>query len=148
MIVRKAVEADALDIWAWRNDPHTRAMSRTQDFLEQEAHLEWFSRALRDANLTLLIGEDGNQKVGTVRFDHGDETEVSININPLCRSQGLGYALLEEAMRQIDGNIRAEVREDNFASQRLFERAGFELQGVDAGFRRYCRYANRSAAAS
>ncbi len=139
MIVRKATEADALDIWTWRNDPHTRAMSRTQDLLQQAAHLEWFSKALQDPNLILLIGEVGDQKVGMVRFDRGKETEVSININPVCRSQGHGFALLSEAMKHVVGKIVAEVKEGNLASQRLFERAGFKLQGVRAGFRRYCR---------
>ena len=87
MIIRRATLDDALDVLIWRNDPLTRAMSRTQDEVEQEAHLAWFSRALDDAASTLLIGEVGGEKIGMVRFDHGAATEVSININPLCRGR-------------------------------------------------------------
>jgi len=139
MIVRKATHDDALDILSWRNDPQTRALSRNQDEVERAPHLEWFGKALVDPRLTLLIGEVDGVKIGMVRFDHGDETEVSINVNPACRSRGHGYALLAEAMKHVAGDVWAEIKDENLASQRVFERAGFEHQGVRGGLRRYLR---------
>lgn len=139
MIVRKATQDDALDILSWRNDPQTRALSRNQDEVQRAPHLEWFGKALVDPRLTLLIGEVDGEKVGMVRFDHGDETEVSININPASRSRGHGYALLTEAMKLVPGDVWAEIKEENAASLRLFERAGFEHQGMRGGLRRYLR---------
>ena len=139
LVLRDAAAADALDVWAWRNDPLTRAMSRTTDEVDKASHLDWFAKALADARRTLLIGEVEGEKVGMVRFDHSAETEVSININPAHRSRGLGYGLLCEAMRRVDGDVWAEIKDENVASQRLFERAGFELQSAEDGRRRYLR---------
>ena len=45
--------------------------------------------ALRDATCTLLIGEDAGRKIGMVRLvAAGEETEVSINLNPAVRPGG------------------------------------------------------------
>ena len=136
--VRPATQADALDVLAWRNDPLTRAMSRDQQAVEEGAHLAWFARALTDPSRTLLIGEMGGGKVGMVRIDHGAETEVSINLNPAFRGQGLSHPLLMAALAGKT-DVWAEVREENAASIRLFERAGFELRERREGLRRYFR---------
>lgn len=116
-------------------------MSRTQDEVQQQSHVEWFDRAVSDPRQTLLIGEVDGEKVGMVRFDHGDPTEVSININPICRGRGLGYSLLSEAMKWSAGDLLAEIKEENTASKRIFERAGFQLQAMDGGLGRYIRRA-------
>jgi RimJ/RimL family protein N-acetyltransferase len=137
MFVRKATKADALDVLAWRNDPLTRSMSRTPDEVEEAPHLDWFEKALRDPSRTLLIGELDGQKIGMVRFDHGEETEVSINLNPACRGKGLSQVLLTESMAWVRGTIVAEIRPENLASQRLFEHAGFSFDGVRDDLRRY-----------
>ena len=92
--VRPARPADALDVLAWRNDPLTRAMSRDQEVVAEAAHLAWFTRALADPARTLLIGEAMGGKVGMVRIDRGAETELSINLNPAFRGQGLSRPLL------------------------------------------------------
>ncbi|HEY0436568.1 MAG TPA: GNAT family N-acetyltransferase [Phenylobacterium sp.] len=139
MIVRPATAADALDVLAWRNDPVTRAMSRSREAVDEAAHMAWFERALADPKVTLLIGEEGGTKLGMVRFDHLQATEVSINVNPACRGQGRGQALLAAALAQVSGEVVADVLEDNLASRRLFERAGFVLSGAHAGLRRYVR---------
>jgi ribosomal protein S18 acetylase RimI-like enzyme len=141
MILRPATADDAVDVWTWRNDPLTRAMSRNQDEIDRASHVAWFERALRDARRTLLIGEVDGEKVGMVRIDRAEETEVSINVNPAHRSRGHGYALLSQALALVSGDVVAEIREDNLASQRLFERLGFERQGSRDGFRRYRRRA-------
>jgi RimJ/RimL family protein N-acetyltransferase len=137
MFVRKATRADAPDVLSWRNDPLTRSMSRAQDEVEEAPHLDWFEKALRDPSRTLLIGELDGQKIGMVRFDHGDEIEVSININPACRGKGLSRALLTQSMAWVRGTIVAEIRPENLASRRLFEHAGFSFDGVRDDLRRY-----------
>ena len=139
MIVRDATAADAMDVWAWRQDLLTRSMSRTPEEVPLASHLAWFAEALADPARTLLIGEAEGAKVGMVRFDHGAVTEVSINVNPALRSRGHGHALLTEAMKRVAGEVWAEIKEENLASQRLFERAGFELRTSAGGLRRYLR---------
>ncbi len=139
MILRKATSADALDVWFWRNDPLTRAMSRVQEEVPRASHLNWFARAVDDPRRTILIGEVDGKKVGMVRFDHGEATEVSINVSPEHRSLGHGYALLHAAMKSVPGEVWAEIKDENLASQRLFERVGFEFRSANDGLRRYLR---------
>lgn len=127
MKLRPATPDDALDLLAWRNDPLTRAMSRNSQEVAAASHMAWFERALTNPDLTLLIGEDGGEKVGMVRFDHGPETEVSININPACRARGYGHALLSQGIAAVGGEVFAEIKDENLASRRIFERAGFAL---------------------
>lgn len=140
--LRKAAPGDALDVLTWRNDPVTRAMSRVQDEVEPATHLAWFRSALDDPALTLLIGEAEGEKVGMVRLDHGAVTEVSINVSPACRGRSLGYALLSQALAQVGGAVVADIRTENLASQRLFERAGFRFLETRDGLRRFVRAAN------
>jgi pseudaminic acid synthase len=139
MIVRRATHDDALDVLGWRNDPTTRAMSRDTDVIEEEVHLAWFERALGDPRLLLLIGEEGGAKVGMVRIDRGEISEISININPLYRGRGRGGALLAKALACFDGPLLAEVKHGNAASKRLFAKAGFVLAGEHAGMLCYRR---------
>lgn len=139
LTLRPARMDDALDVLAWRNDPATRAASRAGDEIDEASHLAWFERALADPHRSILIGEAGGRKVGMVRFDHGAETEVSINLNPDCRGRGLSYPLLTAALAATAGDVWAEVREGNAISRRLFERAGFEPQGRREEFWRYLR---------
>jgi RimJ/RimL family protein N-acetyltransferase len=141
MIIRGARADDSLDVLNWRNDPLTRAMSRTSDLVEQTSHMAWFNAAINDPNRTWLIGEIEGQKIGMVRFDHGEETEVSININPACRGRGLGFRLLTHALGYVSGPLVAEIKANNLASQRVFERAGFVLDRTAHGWRRYVRSA-------
>lgn len=137
--IRRATMDDALDILAWRNDPQTRAVSRATGEVDTASHRAWFQTALADPRRTILIGEAGGEKVGMVRFDRDEETEVSINLNPACRGRGLSYPLLMAALAEASGDVWAEVLEENAISIRLFERAGFELRGRREGFRRYLR---------
>ena len=137
--VRKAIADDAADLLAWRNDPLTRAMSRTTEPVEAAEHARWFQRALTDATCTLLIGEDGADKIGMVRLSRGEETEVSINLNPAARGRGLARELLALALAEERGAVLAVIKPENLPSIRLFEGAGFVLEGVRHGLARYVR---------
>jgi pseudaminic acid synthase len=129
MIVRRATPDDALDVLAWRNDPTTRAMSRNGEVVGEAEHRAWFEGALSDADCLLLVGEEGGDKVGMVRIDRGETSEISININPRLRGTGRGGELLSKALAGCDSPLVAEVKHENAASRRLFERAGFVLAG-------------------
>lgn len=137
--VRKATADDAADLLAWRNDPLTRAMSRTAEPVEAAEHARWFQRALRDTTCTLLIGEEGGRKIGMVRLTRDEETEVSINLNPAARGRGLARELLALALAQERGAILAVIKPENLASIRLFEGAGFVLEHMQDGLARYVR---------
>lgn len=132
LVLRQAVAADALDVFAWRNDPLTRAQSLDPSEIALPAHVAWFEKAVMADDKALLIGEMGAAGVGVVRFDiAGSEARVSIYLNPAFRGKGLGIGLLSEAMRWLRANrpavstLVAEVRHDNVPSNALFVEAGF-----------------------
>ena len=139
MKLRKATPGDSLDLWRWRNDPVTRAMSRNSEAVELAGHEAWFRRALEGSATSLFIGETEEGPVGMVRFDHGAETEVSINLNPAFRGRGLSHALLAAGLAEVGGVVFAEIKDENAASRRLFEQAGFRRIGRVGDRGRYRR---------
>lgn len=134
--VRRATRADAELLFAWANDPATRAASFHQDLIEWSTHLAWLDRRLSSPGSRLFIGMLEGQPVGQVRFDREPEgdAEVSIAVAPGARGRGVGRALLEAGIAAVafEGFGRtavARMRTDNPASMALFRAARFELVG-------------------
>jgi L-amino acid N-acyltransferase YncA len=133
--LRRATIDDALDVLAWRNDPHTRAMSRDDAAVDRQVHLDWFAGAVEDPSRLLLVGEADGRGVGMVRFDRaGDRWEVSINIAPDARGRGLGAALLGAGLElfaetHAGVEVLAVIKPENATSLRLFEGLGFRPAG-------------------
>jgi RimJ/RimL family protein N-acetyltransferase len=149
--VRGATLADAELLHTWRNDPQTRAASRTHDPVPWQDHLRWLAASLGRDDRRLFVASDAEGDVGTIRWDHeGDgEWEVSITVAPQRRGQGLARPLLaagERALADRSGGREltaylAVVHEDNDASLRLFAAAGYlpELPSDAGGYRRYLK---------
>ena len=142
--VRPATADDSRDIWLWRNDAHTRAMSRTQDETPWQDHAQWFAKAVADPAVAIFIGEAAGASVGMCRFDRRRDPadcEVSINLNPQFRGQGLSSRLLAKAIAAYSetyvGQFVAEIRHDNLASLRCFAGNGFLRESEGSGFGRY-----------
>lgn len=129
--VRRATLQDADDVLAWRNDEDARRASFSSAVIERSTHLPWFARKLEDPACVIYIGVGG---VGFVRFEReGDYAEISVAVAPERRGGGMGTALLRAACAQYRHDVPgvdslvALVREDNLASRRAFERAGFAV---------------------
>ena len=138
MQLRFLTDADSDDLFLWRNDPVTRAMSRNHEVVTPEQHRRWFSKSLADPVRILFMGMLGPRKIGLVRFDRvGDGWEVGINLNPAERGQGLGATLLRLGTEHFwainpGQRLTAEVRLDNAASRKIFEACGFRRIDTDA----------------
>lgn len=139
--IRRAVADDAKEIWAWRNDARTRAMSMTSGVVSWEAHAEWYRASLQDDNLYLYVGcfDGDRRKIGMCRFDVDPEralAEVSINLDPAMRGLSLSHRLLAAAIgvfraeRRVD--LAATIRKQNAASVRCVTRCGFVLEDENA----------------
>jgi RimJ/RimL family protein N-acetyltransferase len=131
--VRPATMADAELLLAWRNDPDTRAWSRTGDTISLADHRDWLATALTNPERVLLIAEYRGRPVGTVRFDFGNDAwEVSITLAPSARGQRLALPVLLTAEAHLDHpTIHATVHRDNAASLALFQRAGYRHESAD-----------------
>ena len=139
--LRALQEDDGADLLAWRNDPVTRAMFRNSEIVSEAEHRAWLARSLQDAEKAFFIGLLDGTKVGVVRFDPlgGARWEVSITVNPDCRSHGHGARLLDAATAAFERRHRpaaivAEIRHENVASRRIFERCGFSERRRDEQF--------------
>jgi spore coat polysaccharide biosynthesis predicted glycosyltransferase SpsG/RimJ/RimL family protein N-acetyltransferase len=133
MAARRARSDDAPLLLAWRNDPVTRAASRSTAEVDPAEHEAWLHRVLADPGRMLLVVEDRGEPVGTVRFDREEPGlwEVSVTVAPEVRGRGLAHRVLavgEAAWRREVGTgprVLASVRPDNTASARLFRSAGY-----------------------
>jgi ribosomal protein S18 acetylase RimI-like enzyme len=127
----------------WRNEETTRRNSRTTDFIPWEQHQAWFAAALKDPKRIILIAVEGQSAVGMIRFDHEGTGCFTTNIlvEPASRGRGLGQSVLRAGcqylrMRHPRAEIRATVKADNLASQRIFAANGFrqDIRECEPGF--------------
>ena len=87
-----------------------------------------------------LVALDQEQVVGYAGLcDYPDEAFVqTMAVAPAAQGRGVGGllldALLEEAARRGQRTVSLEVRADNAAAQRLYERHGFTRTGVRRGY--------------
>lgn len=146
IIIKKVIAADSTDIWLWRNDHATRAMSVTTAKIPWDLHLQWFEKSLSNRNRCLYIGvlKEDQSKVGMCRFDidhQRDIAEVSLNLNPEKRGQNLSGAFLSEAIRvflkEQNLNLIATIKRSNIPSIKCFTKCGFLLLRQDESWGHY-----------
>lgn len=92
----------------------------------------------------LLVGVQGTELVGFVVVSaltavYPVEAELeSIAVAPEWQRQGFGRALLEAAVAWAESvgtaDLRLEVRTGNASARRLYERNGFETEGIRRGY--------------
>jgi UDP-2,4-diacetamido-2,4,6-trideoxy-beta-L-altropyranose hydrolase len=133
--IRAATADDARSLFAWRNDPGVREVSRSGGLIEWNAHQAWLAALLSNRDRHLLIGEHEGSPVGVVRFDVKDQVaEISIYLVPGTQPFGRGRSLLQCAERWLAANcpavarIRAEVLAGNERSKGLFLGAGYQCE--------------------
>ncbi|WOQ70888.1 bifunctional UDP-2,4-diacetamido-2,4,6-trideoxy-beta-L-altropyranose hydrolase/GNAT family N-acetyltransferase [Microbacterium limosum] len=132
--VRPARMSDAEQLLSWRNDPQTRLRSRQTDEITMGSHRSWLQATLESRAQLLLVAEDGQNPVGTVRWDAVGRSrwEVSINVAPTARGRGIAASALRAAERALLDEypeaplaMVAWVHPDNEPSLRLFSAAGY-----------------------
>jgi spore coat polysaccharide biosynthesis predicted glycosyltransferase SpsG len=151
LVARPATMQDSRQLWQWRNDPATRAGSRSSAEVPWGDHLRWFTATRAKADCLLLVVEDLVGPVGTVRWDlrSQGEWEVSITVAPERRGQNLARPMLRaaevalsEATRSSGTDVMAYlavVHIDNQSSIRLFETSVYlpDLPPDPGGFMRF-----------
>lgn len=138
LIVRRATVDDRALFFASRKDPRAVAMSMTRREITEEEHATWYAWAVESPGIALFVAETyvraGDETfripIGAGRIDLGDG-EIGIAILEQHRGIGLGTLFLEAltnegrklGLRRLYGQIRME----NVASLRAFQRVGFSL---------------------
>ena len=138
--IKKATYEYSHNIWEWRNDKFTRKMSKNSTYITWENHKKWFSEVIIDPDIFFYIGEIDNKIMGSVRFvKHSkslDDYFININISPDNRGKGLSKLLLKSSINTFSSEVnkikflKAEVKEINYASKKLFKNFGFEKENL------------------
>jgi len=116
-------------LYELRNDPHTRAMSRSTEPVDWETHSSWLERKLQQARTRLYVAFAQGQPCGQFRVEASGET--SIAIAQAFRGKGLSSRIIETgcalyaAEFQLDRPFTAQIKPENQTSVRSFENAGF-----------------------
>lgn len=143
--VRPASERDVGRLYAWRNDPATRAASRSQEPVGWSDHVVWFAGAREATDRRVLVVESDGEPIATTRFDRrgADEWEFSITLAPEARGRGWAKAVVAESVAEFRSRssstalLLADVRTSNDASNAVFQSLGWRPGTPGAGWMRW-----------
>jgi RimJ/RimL family protein N-acetyltransferase len=131
-------ENDSRLLWEWANDPQVRAAAFSQGPIPWEEHRVWFASKMRDPDCRILVAEDSQGRpVGQFRVDWrtDQDGEIDVSVSSECRGEGYGAVLIDfgvsSAFKEKGERLHAIVKEENQASRRSFEQAGFTALGEE-----------------
>jgi UDP-2,4-diacetamido-2,4,6-trideoxy-beta-L-altropyranose hydrolase len=134
--IRRATAADCRLLWELANDPEVRASAFSPASIPWEDHVAWFESKMQTATCHILVGEVEGAVTGQVRIDERPDGQGEIDVSVACEFRGkrLGGRLIDLAVRKVFestaiARIHAYILEQNKASQRVFEKAGFHRAG-------------------
>lgn len=149
---RNATFGDADLLFSWRNHQSVRSFSLQSELIPIDEHLKWLEARLKRVEKEPFYAfEYENEVIGICRLDLTLKTEekyeLSILVNPNQHSKGVGTRILEMSCTSFFTllpivSIVARVKKDNFVSRKLFENAGFSLQGVVDEVLHFEKYSN------
>lgn len=132
LTVRPAQLPDSEGIYQIANHPKIRLLSFKTESFTYEEHQRWFTSALDNPTLLILVGMRETELVGYLRFKkEKSNATLSVALHPDQIARGLGTALLEESLRLLKKKwpetkaVKAIVKENNLRSQKFFEKNGF-----------------------
>lgn len=135
--LRKAGWEDMDQLFLWANDKEVRENSFSTAPISYEEHRKWYGRKMQEEGTQIYILCDGALEVGALRLEFGKDG-AGISYSIACGYRGNGYgqelvALAEQEVRQWaehkgDGKavIRAQVKPENLASNKIFKNAGYQ----------------------
>ncbi|MDO4514018.1 MAG: GNAT family N-acetyltransferase [Lachnospiraceae bacterium] len=134
MTLREATPEDVDLVYKWANDPTVRANAFSTDPIPYDNHVAWYQGRLNNPDCHIYIGMTReNKPVGIIRVEkQREEPEVgmiSYSVDAGMRGKGIGTRLLSLVERKLCGTelttLAGQVKPDNIASRKAFERAGF-----------------------
>lgn len=116
-------------VFSWANDPETRRNSFNTAQIPYTTHEGWFMRKIKEPGCFFFIVMAESIPVGQVRVDV--DGEISFNVASASRHGGIGAGIIAAlpALVKGVGTLVAKVKHENVASQKCFERNGYEGVG-------------------
>ena len=129
---------DINTIFRWSNDSLVRSQSFSSDKIKYNDHVRWFNSILNSSSVIFCILNVKNEDVGQIRLKI-DNNRAVISYSIACehRKKGFGKLILmlaEEYIAYTTEDIeymKAEVKKDNTASNKLFIKLGYTLKKVN-----------------
>lgn len=137
--IRLATIDDMEKVFELSNDDIVRANSINQEKIKWEDHVEWFKNRIKKTTEPFYIVESEKKEfIAQVRFDKKEEIIISISITESFRGKGLASKIIKECSEKSGfKKIIAFVKEENFASQKAFLKAGFVLKEKEDNYLKY-----------
>ncbi len=134
-VLRHATWLDSEILLAWRNDPATRANFGNTEAITRNKHEAWLRRKLADPNSKLMIAEVGERPVGTVRAElQRDGWWLSWSVDRRARGHGYGRSMVAAMITLLEGPVRAMIKADNIASERIALANGMTIYKQEGDF--------------
>jgi UDP-2,4-diacetamido-2,4,6-trideoxy-beta-L-altropyranose hydrolase len=136
--LHKASQYDLLDLFDLANDPFVRKNSFSTQPITLEEHTKWFNDLLKNTSVCLYtVRSDSNALIAQIRFNKtGKKTIISLSISKDFRGKRMAEKIIKKgcsAYLKEYGNtlIEAQIKEENTASEKSFQKAGFEYLKKD-----------------
>ena len=135
VIFRKANLSDVNLYFNWSNDPEVRAKSFDSSIIKWEDHVKWFTEKISNPDYFFYIFQNKNlDYIGQVRINKINDKDAVIGVSVCSEQRGMGYGsiiLIESCKDFFKLNnsfiINAYIKNINFSSKNIFEKAGFVL---------------------
>lgn len=146
LTLREVTGKDIDLLFQWANDPVTRQNAFHTEQIPYETHRAWFVKMLADRDVQKYIlcstSNTGEvQNIGQIRLaiEEG-EALIDYSIDSEKRGQGFGSRMIlmaEEKLRETrtDVNVcKGQVKLENIASARVFEKCGYDMDEKEQYF--------------
>ena len=131
---RMANETDVDLYYQWVNDEVVRQNAFSQDKIEYDAHVNWFSKRVRGENCFMyLFYTEPDKYVGQIRIENNNnEMTIDISIDKTYRGKGFGTQMLKIAIKKFfvkkpSYMLYSYIKEENIASISSFKKAHFHF---------------------
>ncbi len=133
LTLRYATIEDCDLLFKWANDKETRKNAFSTEPIPYDTHVKWFNNKMKSDNCKILILQMEDIPIGLLRLDYENDTAtISYSIDSDHRGKGFGKEIVLQSYNYFLENnkgckyLKALVKYENIASQKIFEKLDFE----------------------
>ncbi|MEH7106771.1 bifunctional UDP-2,4-diacetamido-2,4,6-trideoxy-beta-L-altropyranose hydrolase/GNAT family N-acetyltransferase [Bacillus sp. JJ1764] len=149
--LRMVHKDDVEEIFHLSNEDYVRQYSINPHKINWNDHIQWFENMMKSENHVFFVITDAtNQFYGQIRYLIEEfSATVSISLGKKLLGKGLSYPLLLESIEMMTKQrhglkeIIAFVSDQNAASKRLFQKAGFTFAEQNNGLLKFVYSLNK-----
>lgn len=135
VFLREATIEDSQQVFDLSNQQHVRKYSINRNPILWETHQIWYNRILSSqVHYFLIVTDNSNQVLGQIRYELSDDVAViSISLSKNLIGKKVSQPLIRQSLEMVQQEWRdvkkiiAYISNENLASKKTFEKAGFEL---------------------